>query len=55
MLLLFRDFTLNMKKEIRFALKQIYGVGLHKSNYIISKVVYPILFLLLILMLIIFQ
>lgn len=35
---LFRDYTLNIKKEIRFALKDIYGIGLYKSNKIISKI-----------------
>lgn len=43
---LFRDFTLNINKEIRFALMQIFGIGLHKSNSILSKLVLVTRFLL---------
>jgi small subunit ribosomal protein S13 len=33
---LFRDFVLSEKKEIKFTLKQIYGIGLNKSIKIIN-------------------
>jgi small subunit ribosomal protein S13 len=34
---LFRDITLPEKSEIRVSLKNIYGVGWHKANFIINK------------------
>jgi ribosomal protein S13 len=34
---LFRDFTLDINKEIRNSLSSIYGVGLVKSNSIITR------------------
>jgi len=35
---LYRDTKLPEKKEIRAALKNIYGVGWHKANKIVSKI-----------------
>jgi len=35
---LFRDFTLNINKEVNFALKQIFGVGIHKSRFMTSRI-----------------
>jgi len=34
---LFRDFTLNADKEIRFSLKNIYGIGLYKAQWVTAK------------------
>ncbi len=34
---LFREVTLSEKSEIRVSLREIYGVGWYKSNYIINK------------------
>jgi small subunit ribosomal protein S13 len=34
---LFRDITLTETKEIRVSLKQIYGVGWHKANFVSNK------------------
>lgn len=36
---LFRDFNLGLDKELRFALKNIYGIGFYKSNYLLSRLV----------------
>ncbi len=43
---LFRDVTLNINKEVRFALSQIHGIGLRKANVITSKMglCYPFFF-----------
>lgn len=41
---LFRDVTLNINREIRFALRQIFGVGFFKSNVILAKLVLVIPF-----------
>jgi len=35
---LFRDFTLEPNKEVRLALKQIYGVGWRKAQVVVSKI-----------------
>lgn len=35
---LFRDFTLDSNKEIRVALRQIYGVGWRKAIYVTSRI-----------------
>ena len=35
---LFREFTIIEKKEIRTAIRQIYGVGWWKANFIINKI-----------------
>ena len=35
---LFRDSPLYEEKEVRFALKNVYGVGLRKASYICARV-----------------
>jgi len=37
-MLLFRDFTLNINREIRFSLCKIFGVGLRKAFFVTSRV-----------------
>ena len=35
---LFREISLSEKSEIRVSLKQVYGVGWYKSNFILNKI-----------------